>query len=79
MTVTLDDDLDAAVDKFRRDQAVPPSLASVARTALCDFLAARGYLASPRPLVLTPADRGSGDSLGSIDHDRVFARATEKA
>lgn len=79
MTVTLDDELDAALDEFRRDHVVPSSAAAVVQVAVRDFLATRGYLPSPSPLTLTPAEQGSGDSLGSVDHDRIFAQAMKSS
>ena len=73
-TVTLSDELENALEEYRRDQGTEPSLDSITETALRDFLLARGYLQSTRPLRLTPAEIGSGDDRGSIDHDQILAR-----
>lgn len=75
MTVTLTDDLEVALAAFRRDQAVPPQFAAIAQTALAEYLTQRGYLRKRRPLRITPADHGSGDARGSVEHDRLFAEA----
>jgi hypothetical protein len=79
MTVTLNDDLEAALDAFSRDQAVPPQFAAIAQTALAEYLTQRGYLTKRRPLRITPADHGSDDARGSVEHDRIFAEATRGA
>jgi hypothetical protein len=78
MTLTLTEELEAAVDAFRHDQAVPSTLTAIAQTALTEYLAQRGYLAPRRPLRITPAEHGSGDPHGSVDHDRLFADAVAR-
>lgn len=78
MTLTLTEELEAAVDAFQRDQPVPPTLNAVAQTALAAYLAERGYLAPRRPLRITPAEGGSGDPRGSVEHDRLFADAVAR-
>lgn len=78
MTLTLTEELEAAVDAFQRDQPVPPTLNAVAQIALAEYLAERGYLAPRRPLRITPAERGSGDPRGSMEHDRLFADAVAR-
>lgn len=79
MTVTLTDDIEVALDAFQRDQAVPPQFAAIAQTALAEYLTQRGYLTKRRPLRITPADHGSGDTCGSVEHDRLFAEAARDA
>ncbi len=78
MTLTLTKELEAAVDAFQRDQAVPATLTAIAQTALTEYLAERGYLAPLRPLRITPAAQGSGDPRGSMDHDRLLADAVAR-
>lgn len=43
-TITIPDDLERAIEKYRRDLEVPPALAAVVQTALREYLAERGYL-----------------------------------
>lgn len=42
--LSLDDETDAALDKFRADQRVVPERPAVAFTALVEFLRREGYL-----------------------------------
>ena len=42
-TITIPDDLERAIEKYRRDLKVPPTLAAVVQTALREYLAERGY------------------------------------
>ena len=72
-TITLTDDLDAALDAYARDQDVSPALTAVVQTALRGYLMERGYLATG-PLRITPADSGSGAADVSINHDRYFGQ-----
>lgn len=77
--IVLPDDLAALVEAYRRDQPEPPPLSAVAEAALRRYLAERGFSGddeaehSFRPLVITPAPKGSGESDVSIDHDRHLA------
>jgi hypothetical protein len=73
-TITITDDLEAAVAAFQRDQEVPPALTAVAQAALREYLTERGYLSPRRALRVTPAERGSGASDVSEHHDRYLAR-----
>lgn len=68
----MPDDVEAAIDAYRRDQFVPPSLTVVIEAALRDFFAVRGYLSRGRPLWIEPAPSGSGRRDVSIEHDRSF-------
>lgn len=43
-TITLPDELEEALEAYRRDQEVPPALTAVARVAIREYLAGRGYL-----------------------------------
>ena len=46
-SITIPDDLESALERYRRDLEVPPSLASVVQVALERFLKERGYLVEP--------------------------------
>ena len=71
-TITLPDDLEKALAEYTQDQEVSPTLTGVVQAALRQYLAARGYIVPAQPLRITPARFGSGDSKGSIEHDRVL-------
>lgn len=73
-TITMTDDLEAAIAAYQQDQEVPPALTAIAQAALREYLAERGYLAPRRALRITPADQGSGKSDTSERHDRYLAR-----
>lgn len=45
-SVTITDDLEKALEAYRRDQEIPPGLTAVMRAALREYLAGRGYLSS---------------------------------
>jgi hypothetical protein len=42
-SITIPDDLESALERYRRDLEVPPSLASVVQVALEKYLEERGY------------------------------------
>lgn len=69
----MTDDLEEALEEYRRDQEVPPGLTAVAQTALREYLMSRGYLPHARSLRLTPSQEGSGPSDVSREHDRYLA------
>lgn len=77
-TITLSDELEAAVTSFQEDQAVPPSLATIARMALREYLAARGYLVPTRErrvLRLTPVPLDADEATTvSREHNRFLAQ-----
>jgi hypothetical protein len=73
-TITLDDDLEAALDAYGKRQEVPPVLTSVVQAALREYLARRGFAAPPKPFRITPAKRGSGKREVSLLHDEYLAR-----
>lgn len=79
-TITLDDELEEAVESYRRDQDVPLPLTGVTRAALEEYLQDRGYLApkSHVPFRITPAEPGSGLGDLSENHDAYFADAAEQ-
>jgi hypothetical protein len=72
-TMTLPDDLAAAVEQYVRAQENPPALTTVVQSALREYLQERGFLRRYRPFKITPAPRGSGRSDVSVNHDRYFA------
>lgn len=72
-TITIPDDLAAAVDRYVQAQEVPPALTAVVQTALRVYLTERGYLRAAGTLHITPARRGSGRHDVSKAHDRYLA------
>ena len=69
-TITVSDDLEAAVAAYQQAQDAPPTLTAVVEAALREYLAQRGFGAPKRTLRITPAAVGSGTPYGSIEHDR---------
>ncbi len=53
-TVTIPDELEKALDSYRRDLEFPPSLAAVMQAALKEYLGGRGY---PAPAELDAGER----------------------
>lgn len=43
-TITIPEELERAIERYRRDLEVAPALAAVVQTALRTYLAERGYL-----------------------------------
>ena len=72
-TVTIPDDLAAAVEGYVRAQEAPPPLTAVVQAALRQYLADRGYLRARGRLRIKPAPRGSGRRDVSQVHDRYLA------
>jgi hypothetical protein len=78
VTVTLTDELDQAIEEFRKQQPATPSTTAVVQAAIRRYFAELGYNVVPpsepfQPLVITPAEKGSGFSDTSINHDQVIA------
>ncbi len=44
-SVTITDDLEKALEAYRRDQDIPPRLIDIMQAALKEYLEGRGYLA----------------------------------
>jgi hypothetical protein len=59
-TITLDREIEQALDAYVEDQEAAPALTAVVHAALRSFLSERGYLPARRTLKITPARRGSG-------------------
>ena len=72
-TITIGDDLEAQLDSWMRQQDATPALTAVVQSALREFLALRGFAASPRKLQITPSKKGSGLRDVSLAHDRYLA------
>lgn len=85
-TITITDELERAIERYRRNLEVSPSLASVMQSALKVYLEERGYLAEddgledelipssggkPRGLVDAPKPRGGGNPVSeAVIEDR---------
>ncbi len=81
-TVTIPDELEKALDSYRRNLEFPPSLAAVMQTALKEYLRVRGYTAlaepdtgqrpSQRPTVYedAPTVRGEKTAAEMVVEDR---------
>ena len=72
-TITIPDDLAAAVESFVRAQEARPPLTALVQVALRQYLTDRGYLRARGPLEINPARRGSGRRDVSQAHDRYLA------
>ena len=72
-TITIPEDLAAAVEGYVQAQETPPPLTAVVQTALRQFLTGRGYLRSGATLRVSPARRGSGRRDVSQAHDHYLA------
>ena len=73
-TITVPDEVEAAVAAYQQAQDAPPTLTAIVEAALREYLAHRGYGGLKRTLRITPAPRGSGRSDISVEHDRELAR-----
>lgn len=78
-TITLPDELEAAVQAYRQAQDAPLPLTAVTQAALREYLERRGFTAAApgRPFRITPAVEGSGERDVSDEHDRYFMEAAE--
>ena len=79
-TITLPDELEDALEAYRRSQDVPLPLTALAQAALREYLVRRGFLSPSegRLFRITPAREGSGTKDVSSEHDRYFAEAAER-
>ena len=71
--ISINDELEEAIDSYRKQQDPPPALTALVQAALREFLTHRGCVAPAVRLKITPARKGSGKSDVSIHHDRYFA------
>jgi hypothetical protein len=78
--ITLPDELEEAIEAYRRSQDAPLPLTAVTQAALREYLERRGFLSpSPfRPFRITPAKEGSGTRDVSKEHDKYFAGTVER-
>jgi hypothetical protein len=74
LTITLDDQLEAALAAYGKRQEAPPVLTSVVQAALREYLARRGVVAQPKPFQITPAKKGGVKRDVSVHHDEYLAR-----
>ena len=76
----MPDDLERALEAYRRSQGVPLPLTALTQAALREYLTKRGFLASSteRSFAITPVQKGSGTNDVSANHDRYFAEAAEE-
>jgi len=72
-TITIDKEIEQALDAYVSDQEAAPALTAVVQAALRSFLAERGYLPARRRLKITPARRDSGKRDISVAHDKYLA------
>ena len=72
-TLSFPDDLAKATERYMASHEAPPSLTSVVQAALRQYLSERGFLRTKRAFSITPAERGSGRSDISQDHDRYLS------
>ena len=79
-TVTLPDELEEALEAYRRSQDLPLSLTALTQAALRKYLEKRGFLApsSGRSFGIPLSGCGSGKRDVSAEHDRYLAEATER-
>ena len=73
-TITIPDDIEAALEAYVKRQEVPPVLTSITQAALREYLARRGFAPPVKPFVITPANKGSGKRDISLRHDEYLAR-----
>jgi hypothetical protein len=78
-TITLPDELEEALETYRRSQDLPLRLTALTQSALREYLEKRGFYppSSGRSFVVTPGRRGSGTNDVSSEHDRYLAEAAE--
>ena len=78
-TITIPDELEEALEAYRRSQEVPAALTAVAQAALREYLERRGFLPDGafRPFGITPAEGGGGAGDVSANHDEYFAGSVE--
>jgi hypothetical protein len=79
-TITLPDELEEALEAYRRSQELPLPFTALTQAALREYLEKRGFLPPPsgRSFGITPSEHGSGKRDISSEHDRYLAEAAER-
>ncbi len=72
VTISIPDDLEAALQRYAESQEVRPALTVIIQAALREYLSDRDIRPS-RSLRITPARKGSGKRDVSVAHDRYLA------
>jgi metal-responsive CopG/Arc/MetJ family transcriptional regulator len=73
-TVTIPDDLAAALENYREAQGTPPSFTAVIQAAVRQYLAERGFVSgNVHTLEITPAKKGSGRNDIASNHNTDIA------
>ena len=72
-TIAPSPELADRLQRYREQQDDPPSLDALVEEAVRSYLDARIVRRARGPLRITPAERGSGRSDISINHDRYLA------
>ena len=75
LVITLPDDLEEALEAYRRERDLPPTPATVVQILVRGYLTSHGYLVRlpTRPLDIPVLEGGSGLADFSADHDRYLA------
>lgn len=78
-TITLDDELEDAVESYQGAQDIPPGLTAIAQAAIREYMEERGFLPFHARVSfhITPAEQGSGHADTSINHDAYLVEASE--
>jgi len=61
-SVTIADDVERALEAYRRDQDIPPRLEDVVQAALREYLAGRGYLPASSSVRSQAQRRAQGEA-----------------
>jgi hypothetical protein len=79
-TITLPDELEEALEAYRRSQDLPLPLTALIQAPLREYPEKRDFLSpySGRSFGITPARRGSESKDVSSEHDRYLAEAAER-
>ena len=71
-TIALSPDLAHLLERYREQQEDAPSLDALVEDAVRAYLEARTDASEFRPFYIRPAERGSGFSDISINHDKYL-------
>jgi len=77
--IMLPDELEEALEAYRRSQDLSLPLIALTQAALREYLEMRDFLppSSGRSFGITPSKRGSGSKDVSSEHDRYLAESTK--